>query len=205
MDASRSHTMINAMKKLEMLSRKTYCVHIVGADFREGESVDQVMDMFQDFINAMQCETLILCCIGPNVLREFDIAVSEKLRIVCSTGVWEDCAEKYPSQYEADIAFCFNAGIWGYDTWPKSIAFIIQVCPVIITSYNEWESDDDFDALETYFDENHVDARWAWRPMLNPYRSATIRNSVSVPGRTLTENNSWQCILSLQKNVQQNA
>ena len=49
--------------------------------------------------------------------------------------------------------FCFDAGIWGYESWRPALRFGAAVLrrPVVVTSYNGFEAEDDADVIEDEF------------------------------------------------------
>ena len=56
--------------------------------------------------------------------------------------------------YPPDILLAFNAGIWGYDDWLPTLRYILKSdtsnlnrVPLVITSYNRLEAEDDEDVL----------------------------------------------------------
>ncbi|KAL3892844.1 MAG: hypothetical protein SGPRY_014728, partial [Prymnesium sp.] len=56
------------------------------------------------------------------------------------------------------VAFAFNAGMWGYDSWAESVRAVLRTgCPFVITSYNEMEAEDDQEVLETWRDQTDGD------------------------------------------------
>ena len=86
------------------------------------------------------------------------------------------------------LAVAFNAGIWGYDTWKPTIR---KVChemrlPLLITSYNKLESEDDYDFL---CDMKVLTFPWG-PPSLNPFGSLLEWNSV-YNGETQSDNRYW--------------
>ena len=60
-----------------------------------------------------------------------------------------------PSEYVLDgvrpvphLAFCANAGVWGYERWCSTIAELHEHgAAVVFTSYNADEAEDDVEAL----------------------------------------------------------
>jgi len=93
-----------------------------------------------------------------------------------------------------DLIVCFNAGIWGYDSWKDTITAIITNsslrCPCIVTSYNKEEADDDHVAIKI-ISEKASGILWNWKPSHNIFSSLVSRES-GIPGRLCIENNFWQ-------------
>lgn len=190
--ASRSLTMLNALNQLQ-ITDKCVVVHVIGADFREGVSLNETKQIFHQFFQECASTTIHLVLIGPNIppVLHRSTYADELVKIDYFVGLWEDYAESR-SFVKAQCSFCFNAGIWGYDEWVPTIQHLVVKCnqPVVITSYNELEALDDFDTLSDC--ENF---KWAWQPCQNPNASPILRPSKSIPGRFLAENAFWQCIL----------
>ena len=96
-----------------------------------------------------------------------------------------------------DLVVCFNAGVWGYDSWLGTLQFALAHadCPVLITSYNALEGGYDYDALSDGLDS--ATFRWVWEPALNPWRSLERRPS-AVTEKEMHENHTWQCLAGVR-------
>jgi len=84
-------------------------------------------------------------------------------------------------------AFAFNAGVWGYDSWAATIN--ILTTPLVLTSYNELEADDDAGALEEC---GLCEGDWHWAAERNPFGSTKVR--LNCMGREAADNQWWQCV-----------
>jgi hypothetical protein len=93
-----------------------------------------------------------------------------------------------------NLCVCFQAGVWGYPDWAPTIALLVSLAPVVITSYNANEADDDWGTLEELLDMTAV--RWLWEPEVNQFRSLEVRKSSSL-STLLAENSFWQCITAV--------
>ncbi|CAK0854578.1 unnamed protein product [Prorocentrum cordatum] len=96
---------------------------------------------------------------------------------------------------EPDVTIAFQPGIWGYDSWEPSVrrALLGFAAPLVVTSYNEAEADDDQGSLEDF---GWGPGCWAppgWPPEPNPEAALAERPS-SVQGRLLREQHWWQCL-----------
>lgn len=126
---------------------------------------------------------------------------------------------------EADIAIAFNAGIWGYDSWKPTLAYMcsaksesnddgingsnsgIGKTLFIITAYTVEECEDDAEVVAEVVEEAASErssspankgpiARQLWAPESNPFSSRLERKTASAPpGRKYFENGAWQAWL----------
>ena len=105
-----------------------------------------------------------------------------------------------------DAVFCFNAGIWGYDTWRPTLRMVmLKGAPLVVTSYTFQEAEDDEDVIAeemvlARLDKNNGNTAgsrpsWAWRAERNPFGS-----SLEIPsfhaGKVLRENSFWMAVHS---------
>ena len=88
------------------------------------------------------------------------------------------------------LAICFNAGIWGYPDWAPTVVKVVEELgmPLVVTSYNYMEADDDEDMVRSF---GLGMGRWA--PRLNPYRSLAGTAS-QYAGEVLCENCYWMAL-----------
>ena len=198
---SRSYTIIESLKRLQLLSNQHLSVHIVGADFVEGCTPYESSNVFQELICYLEqlgvCKCLNIVLVGPNIPLSLHESVIQyngttsmiNIRLQHFCLVYDEYAT-HTGFIKPHVSFCFNAGIWGYDEWLPSINLMCNQleCPVVITSYNMYEAEDDQDALE------QLHLSWLWEPQRNQFGSLVSRDSQSVPGRTLADNAYWQCV-----------
>mmetsp|Transcript_14016 Transcript_14016/g.35384 ORF Transcript_14016/g.35384 Transcript_14016/m.35384 type:complete len:240 (+) Transcript_14016:195-914(+) len=207
---SRSYTIAAALNRLGRKSGDgsgELEVHVIGADREEGASPAASAAHFSPL-----CRTLASCggvthlrllLAGPHVTPALDGTTHSNL---CglpgeATLTLEYDTRLYHERLAAGGAppaavFAFNAGVWGYDSWLPSLAAAVNAAPVIVTSYNELEADDDLGTLETGL--AAAGLTWAWGPEPNPFASQLCRESAAVPGRHLADNSHWQCFSTIQ-------
>ena len=176
-------------------SSKYLIVYCLGSDFREGTSVSSIVSTFQPLLST-QYSKLLVYLIGPNLTSSSSLEsptyTSTNLKIVSYRGLFHEIPstsfETTSSSCCIQLAVAFNAGIWGYDTWKPTIQ---KVChemrlPLLITSYNKLESEDDYDFL---CDMKGLTFPWG-PPSLNPFGSLLEWNSV-YDGETQSDNRYW--------------
>jgi len=169
---------------------------IVGADYVEASKpLLAFKSLIQLFRNETTLKKLTLRLVGPNVSsnssRSFDFSENFTVKVVQELNLYHESS--CPC---GDASFLFNAGIWGYDSWIPTLEYIFKKgIPVIITSYNEFEADDDFDTLnEALYPKQWVVLK---APESNPYRSDASRDS-GIEGRQCVENSYWMIIAGSQ-------
>lgn len=191
---------------------------VLGPDAREGSSARELARTFEPFVRALlACRPpgaaderpldVSLVLVGPNLpcAGSFDRAVRAAsgrdarraiLRVTCVQRMLHEgeCepALALPGGRRFACAFAFNAGLWGYDGWPRSVRRLGELgdVPLVVTSYNELEADDDAGALEAMGLEEALD--WLWAPEPNPFAGRTAwPNSL---GRLASDNGWWQCV-----------
>ena len=164
-----------------------YCL---GSDFREGTSYSSVVSTFRPLLDDF--ESLFIYLVGPNMTLSSSFEYPH-LKIVTYRGLFHEIPSTFFSSSSSSntihLAVAFNAGIWGYDTWKPTIR---RVChemdvPLLITSYNKLESEDDYDVLCD--DDMSLSFPWG-PPSLNPFGSLLEWDSV-YDGETQSDNRYW--------------
>ena len=133
-------------------------LELVGTDGIEGTDVDSMRACFAGVVAqadaAAQRTRLVL--VGPNVpraLKGVQARLSEHCALECHQVAYEDYAQvAAEAQQQRRVAFCFNAGFWGYDSWLPAVEVLLRrsgETPVVVTSYSETEADDDEDVVNT--------------------------------------------------------
>jgi len=195
-------------------------VVILGADRAEGTSPAQTARMFEGVRRrARTCGVdvvRVLCC-GPNVRvdeayelgREYDAGRGARdeaaLVVEYRAGLYHEEAR----ERAADVAFAFNAGVWGYDPseWHPTIERVVvrERTPLVVTSYSLREAESDEDAMRASLSafENVV---WEWEAEKNASCSSEVRElgfdraeymkdaSGESSRDVLRENFAWQCV-----------
>ena len=88
-----------------------------------------------------------------------------------------------------DLALCYHGGVWGYSSWRDTLAPLGEAgCPIVVTSYNLYEAEDDWDVLHAW------GLRHLWEEEPNPFRSLVALQRPSVPER-MAWNWYWQCVV----------
>ncbi|KAH9089811.1 hypothetical protein LEN26_018984 [Aphanomyces euteiches] len=226
---SRSLTILKALQRLNLLVAKSNAfkrkhklpnevdspmrlvLHIVGADFREGNEVAETLQVFEHLIalfHASQASSkatdhgyaeLVLVMIGPNVARKLhgkderiELSPGKSLRLIYATEIWEEHLVS-PTYLSPTAIICFNAGVWGYDEWLPTFQRMMReepLAPIVVTSYNEFEAIDDEDAIADV----EMPLIWHWRHEPNPFASLAPRASQhTIADRVLHENSQWLC------------
>lgn len=186
---SRALTLYDALSRLGLLQgdateEGVLQVHLLGADAREGLDVASSTEVFAPLCELIATcgqwrEVSLLLC-GPNCMhahapsssagdgvlaRECTEGGQPALRITYSCELYDECA---PALAPPHLAVAFQAGLWGYDSWGPSIALLLRRgCPLVVTSYNELEAEEDEEVLQAL----GVPLRWLWRPQPNPWSS----------------------------------
>eukprot|EP00758_Cryptobia_borreli_P005045 Tbor_TRINITY_DN4713_c0_g2::TRINITY_DN4713_c0_g2_i1::g.17195::m.17195 len=129
----------------------------------------------------------------------------------------------------------YHPGIWGYDSWKPTLRYIQERCrctlhhnqqgetegdlcnsiinhhrtpPVFVTSFNEFEADDDCECIDEILTNSNrlgeangedsgsgkpLTIRWLFKPIQNPFASRVMRPSHGIEGRVCMENSFIQC------------
>ena len=138
-------------------------------------------------------------------------AVRVVSRCVCGAGDGAACTGAASDAGEAaELAFAFNAGVWGYPGWPPSLSTLR--CPIVISAYNYNESDHDCDTLWMSAAQLAGEApvppeagseaergwirrgAWMWAPEPNVARSLEERKRKDASGVVLSDNAAWQAV-----------
>lgn len=192
-------------------------VLVLGADHREGSTPLETSAVFAVFLRWLAARsvansasgnaTLQLALVGPNVARQLHETHTEQHWTADGLAADATCAlcvqlSYFVGSFEAfasarapfaapDLVVCFNAGVWGYDEWLPSLQQLLHAvrAPVLVTSYNALEAQDDEDALEAL-----APPHWFWRAEKNPHGSHTLRTTHNDLGRELRENDHWMCV-----------
>lgn len=94
--------------------------------------------------------------LGTQISELCAVALGKDAAVKCDiahwTSLYDRSAATSPHFHKPDAIFCFNAGIWGYDSWADTLSFIyhdaLVRCPTVITSYNWCEADDDEEVIQ---------------------------------------------------------
>ena len=188
----RSCTILWALERLEVqwsANHPEILLEIVGADATEGESWDAVAACFREVISEAEkfSQKVRIVLTGPNApagLHGGEEAVGEYVVLECAQMLYEEYVEKRVSGSRR-FAFCFNAGIWGYDSWRPAVVALVQYCakvPVVITAYSATESDADEEVIdgiaERHFGTTDGTTPWyCWESEKNPFGSLHPRPS----------------------------
>ena len=201
----------------------TMRVLCLGADRREGTTPAETSELFEEVRTQAKeggVDVVEVTCVGPNVKVEdaYDLGVvydsaetrgmeeSESmaaLRVEYRTGLYhEEVVGENPTP---DVAFAFNAGIWGYDPsdWHPTIERVVvqEQTPLVVTSYSLLEAESDEDAMRSSLE--HVEnVSWEWEAEENPSSSRAVRTLgfdrreylQEKDREDLFENSAWQCV-----------
>jgi hypothetical protein len=180
---------------------KTFCIHLVGADHREGNAPTETYIIFQHLFDYFERQSMFedvkLVLIGPNLASklhqgEYVYQLSNKnVQLYYFVGIFDEYFAHKENYVAPDLCCCFNAGVWGYDMWIPTLQRLVHEVqvPVLVTSYNKQESGDDEDIIE----DEVKPGKWFWRAEKNPHGSLMERSTRNEYGSTLRENDHWLC------------
>lgn len=191
---------------------------LLGADEREGCTHAETANVFGPLCGLLagsrwKALELLLCgpnCRGPpgdtRCVREALEGGAAALSVRYAGVPYHELTEAELDPGPPTLAVAFQGGLWGYDSWAPTITRVLERgCPLLVTSYNLAEAEDDEDSLQTYAPL----AAWHWMPEPNPWRSLldereqrnrgmppppTGGSVVEAPAETLHENGAWQCL-----------
>ncbi len=194
-------------------------LHLLGADDREGCTLVETARIFAPLCGLLAGsrwkELEVLLC-GPNCrgprgctqrVREPVDGGAAALSIRYEGSLYHELDEAELGEGPPTLAVAFQGGLWGYDSWAPTIARVLEFgCPLLVTSYNIAEAEDDEESLQALA----VQAAWRWAPEHNPWRSlederehrqGNTHSTTSQPPRGATssesmlhENGAWQCL-----------
>ncbi len=200
------------------------CVHSVGTDAVEGQTVDETVAVFAPLCTLLRaacprCQRVTVVLNGMDLIVPKGVTVSSPSSSCVETvvdGVTLSLCWR-PGVYSSELydalaaerrtphaVFCFNAGLWGYDTWTETLEMVLRkgCLGLVVTSYTWQEADDDSDVLQRALDAvassssgGGAAARWIWDAERNPYGSTLPRPSYH-PGEFLRDNSWWMCAAS---------
>lgn len=233
--SSRSRTIVDASERLGVLGRarrsegaavgghavdaRTLEVLVLGADRREGTTPEEVADAFLELatLARARCGVDVVCvrCVGPNVRTDAVLGVAREaaaatetraaVRVEFRCGLFHECVGEEEGVRAADIAFAFNAGVWGYapGDWIPTIERVVarDGTPLVLTSYSLREAESDEDAMRAGLSAFN-DIEWVWEAEHNESCSEDVRELgfdrtfyMEAGGSDeLRENSAWQCI-----------
>ncbi|CAL6324083.1 unnamed protein product [Bathycoccus prasinos] len=96
-------------------------------------------------------------------------------------------------EIEYDVAFAFNAGVWGYDSWLESFKYVLKRypnAPIIVSAYSMKECELDEDCVREGFGEDEI--KFVWEAEGNE-ECAGERTGGEENG---SENSAWMCFVS---------
>ena len=96
-------------------------------------------------------------------------------------------------EIEYDVAFAFNAGVWGYDSWLESFKYALKRypnAPIIVSAYSMKECELDEDCVRQGFGEDEI--KFVWEAEGNE-ECAGERTGGEENGN---ENSAWMCFVS---------
>lgn len=192
---TRSLSLFHALKVFACTGPKVV-VHLLGADYLEAKNpVVQFKPLFT-LLKDSGVEQLVLVFVGPNLDDSID--KTERQFMCVGISITFQFSEQLYHEHQqgslavADLVVCFNAGVWGYNSWSPTFRSLPVNTPCIVTSYNKFEADDDHDAINKTFSTPPAKLiEWEWSFECNPYASTVTRDS-GIKDRPCIENNYWQ-------------
>ena len=225
---SRSRTMCEAVRRLGTLDdvarrssdgRRALHVLVLGADRREGTTPEDVARSFGGLATMAKeggVEEVSVVCVGPNVRVDEGVELGRAVTAEEATakraavtvefrcGLHHECASSDDVDERANVAFAFNAGVWGYDPedWLPTIERVVvrDGTPLVVTSYSLREAESDEDSIRESFSE-FENVSWVWEAEINENSSAPVRELLfdrsaymDGGGEELRENLALQCV-----------
>ena len=198
--------------------RRRLRVLVLGADRNEGATDDETEKIFKACGEEIPMDVSL---VGPNVPKDDDAVVwsssssgrsakevrvaererrlfHEKERGLTTKkerereGRDEQQQQQHDDACKYDIAFAFNAGVWGYDSWTESLRRAVErypKMPVVVTAYSMKECEMDEDCVREAFEEEEI--RFVWEAEENKHHGEKVGGEEN--GR---ENSAWMCFVS---------
>ena len=194
---------------------KTINVLLLGCDRREGINDGETKRIFKDLGKERGVN---LSLFGPNLVfgddenltsrgrsneseSEDDDENDEEKTKGAASGInvveRERCLfherNREKDEIEYDVAFAFNAGVWGYDSWLESFKYALKRypnAPIIVSAYSMKECELDEDCVREGFGEDEI--KFVWEAEENE-ECAGERTGGEENGR---ENSAWMCFVS---------
>eukprot|EP00297_Palpitomonas_bilix_P025616 CAMPEP_0113887420 /NCGR_PEP_ID=MMETSP0780_2-20120614/12204_1 /TAXON_ID=652834 /ORGANISM="Palpitomonas bilix" /LENGTH=226 /DNA_ID=CAMNT_0000875951 /DNA_START=67 /DNA_END=744 /DNA_ORIENTATION=+ /assembly_acc=CAM_ASM_000599 len=167
-------------------SRKRLCICLAGVDATETETeaiaVETAVGVLNEVVTkrGVEAEQIDILLCGPACSeygeRRQDGAVCVKdlrnkqsdqkeveMRMLTRCGYYHDLlsSEYTRSLCEGALVICFNAGMWGYESWEESVAAMAELNnTIVVTSYNLYESEEDFDCVEKWLEGKGMKMVW---------------------------------------------
>ena len=196
---------------------KTINVLLLGCDRREGINDEETKRIFKDLGKE---RGLNLSLFGPNLVFDDDDDLTSRGRsnesgendnenendeeektkgkaARINVVERERCLfherNREKNEIEYDVAFAFNAGVWGYDSWLESFKYVLKRypnAPIIVSAYSMKECELDEDCVREGFGEDEI--KFVWEAEGNE-ECAGERTGGEESGR---ENSGWMCFVS---------
>ena len=197
---------------------KTINVLLLGCDRREGKNDRETERIFTDLGKERGVN---LSLFGPNLVFDDDENLTSRGRSNESESEDDDENEndeeektkgkaarinvvererclfharnREKDEIEYDVAFAFNAGVWGYDSWLESFKYALKRypnAPIIVSAYSMKECELDEDCVREGFGEDEI--KFVWEAEGNE-ECAGERTGGEENG---SENSAWMCFVS---------
>ncbi|XP_051157752.1 uncharacterized protein LOC127279448 [Leptopilina boulardi] len=153
---SSSLTILFAMEKLS-LNLNSMTIHVVGASTHE-----QIFNDWEAILHYLpQLNKLKIVLIGLEFIPPGSVKMQKQCKL-CKKNKRQFIIETIMIEYhkycdsenfeKPDMIACFNPGFYAYKSWEKSIEIFNKgQCPVLITSYNEMEGNQDKEIVDKKF------------------------------------------------------
>ena len=191
---SRALTVFDALRRLKLLQPDAGAavlhIHILGCDRREEPSTFVPL---RALLAGTGWRSVQLLCCGPNCVRHDEWSLGATGSVPSLTTTWSAQPYEELQPRRPHLALAFNAGVWGYTSWAPVLRLCHTLgCPLVVTSYNELEAEED----EAAIDELGLGLCWLWRPEANPWRSLVAERGRRVAPHPQYENSYSQCLVA---------
>jgi hypothetical protein len=207
---TRACTAAQALDILDLAKgAKPLTLHIVGPDIVECETVQSVKLHFDPLVRWLnhfrQSKKLpggvTLHLVGPCIPTGMDgVTVdlsTDGCKAHCHAGLYHSFLESHDVP---TLALSYNSGVWGYDSWDETLAFVCKRSSgkeksfyFVFTGYTIEEVEDDYEKIEKIATADGAKSNiCVFEPEKNMYGSRAVRETKGSE-REYRENSSWQC------------
>lgn len=208
----------------------TLSLHFVGADECEVSDPAKLLKNYEallSFLVDKGYRDVHMVFIGPNLKADLNgrgesfVFDTLSVHVRADTRYYHDFIRHlYPkdsvltlTQPLPSCVLLFNAGLWGYDSWPPTLrelfcsSGLLVGVPVVVTSYTLEESEDDYDTINSIAvncesdsdnkPQSTISLEWLWDCEENPNKGGHVTRATQPEGRPYTDNGFWQAVVAV--------